>query len=32
MAHKYIGQDYSLRTDRIVLLIQPEHSRALSFS
>lgn len=31
MAHKYIGQEYPLRTDRIVLLIEPEHSRAFSF-
>jgi PPOX class probable F420-dependent enzyme len=31
MAHKYIGQDYPLRTDRVVLLIEAEHSGALSF-
>ena len=30
MSHKYIGQDYPLRADRIVLFIEPEHSRALS--
>jgi PPOX class probable F420-dependent enzyme len=31
IAHKYIGQDYPLRSDRIILLIEPEHSRAFSF-
>lgn len=31
MAHKYIGQDYPLRSDRIVLLIEAEHSSAFSF-
>jgi PPOX class probable F420-dependent enzyme len=28
---KYIGQPYPLRTDRIVLLIQPDHAQALTF-
>ncbi|HKX15580.1 MAG TPA: PPOX class F420-dependent oxidoreductase [Propionibacteriaceae bacterium] len=31
MSHKYIGQPYPLRTDRIVLLIQPDHARAVTF-
>lgn len=31
IAHKYIGQPYPLRTDRVVFLIEPEHARAQQF-
>jgi PPOX class probable F420-dependent enzyme len=31
MARKYTGQPYPLRTDRIVLLIKPDHARAVTF-
>jgi PPOX class probable F420-dependent enzyme len=30
MSHKYIGQPYSPRTDRVVFLIEPEHAQAIS--
>lgn len=28
---KYTGQPYQLRTDRIVLLIEPEHAKVISY-
>lgn len=31
IAHKYIGQPYPLRTDRVVYLIEPESAQAFSF-
>jgi PPOX class probable F420-dependent enzyme len=31
MSRKYIGQPYPLRSDRIVLLIQPDHAQAVTF-
>ena len=31
IAKKYTGQPYPLRTDRIVLLIQPDHAQAVTF-
>ena len=31
IARKYTGQPYPLRTDRIVLLIKPDHARAVIF-
>ena len=31
IAKKYTGQPYPLRTDRIVLLIQPDHAQAVMF-
>ena len=31
IARKYTGQPYPLRTDRIVLLIKPDHARAVTF-
>jgi PPOX class probable F420-dependent enzyme len=31
IAHKYLGQPYPLRTDRVVFLIEPEHARAQTF-
>ena len=32
MAEKYTGQPYPLRTDRIVLLIEPDHAQAITFA
>ena len=31
ISKKYTGQPYPLRTDRIVLLIQPDHAQAVMF-
>ena len=31
ISHKYIGQPYPLRTDRVVFLVLPEHARAQAF-
>jgi PPOX class probable F420-dependent enzyme len=31
IARKYIGQPYPLRTDRIILLIKPDHAQAVTF-
>ena len=31
IARKYTGQPYPVRTDRIVLLIKPDHARAVIF-
>ena len=31
IAHKYIGQPYPLRTDRVVFLVDPEHASAQTF-
>ena len=31
ISKKYTGQPYPLRTDRIVLLIQPDHAQAVTF-
>jgi PPOX class probable F420-dependent enzyme len=31
IARKYIGQPYPLRTDRIVLVIKPDHAQAVIF-
>jgi PPOX class probable F420-dependent enzyme len=31
LSHKYIGQPYPLRTDRVVFLVEPEHARAEAF-
>jgi PPOX class probable F420-dependent enzyme len=31
ISHKYLGQPYPLRTDRVVFLIDPEHARAITF-
>lgn len=31
LSHKYIGQPYPLRTDRVAFLIEPEHARAITF-
>ena len=31
IARKYTGQPYPLRTDRIVLLIKPDHAQAVTF-
>jgi PPOX class probable F420-dependent enzyme len=31
IAHKYIGQPYPLRTNRVVFLVTPEHARAQAF-
>jgi nitroimidazol reductase NimA-like FMN-containing flavoprotein (pyridoxamine 5'-phosphate oxidase superfamily) len=31
IARKYTGQPYPLRTDRIVLLIKPDHAQAVIF-
>jgi hypothetical protein len=31
MSQKYTGQPYPLRTDRIVLLIKPDHAQAVLF-
>lgn len=31
IAHKYIGQPYPLRTDRVAYLIEPDSARAFSF-
>ena len=31
ISHKYIGQPYPLRTDRVVFLVDPEHARAQTF-
>jgi PPOX class probable F420-dependent enzyme len=31
IAHKYIGQPYPLRTDRVVFLVEPEHAWAQTF-
>jgi PPOX class probable F420-dependent enzyme len=31
ISQKYIGQPYPLRTDRIVLLIKPDHARVVNF-
>jgi PPOX class probable F420-dependent enzyme len=28
---KYTGQPYPLRTDRVVLLVEPEHAQAISY-
>lgn len=32
ISRKYTGEPYPLRTDRVVLLIEPEHARAVSFA
>jgi PPOX class probable F420-dependent enzyme len=31
ISQKYIGQPYPLRTDRIVLLIKPDHAQVVSY-
>jgi hypothetical protein len=31
ISQKYTGQPYPLRTDRIVLLIKPDHAQAVNF-
>jgi PPOX class probable F420-dependent enzyme len=31
ISHKYTGAPYPLRSDRVVLLIEPERARAISF-
>jgi PPOX class probable F420-dependent enzyme len=31
LAHKYTGQPYPVRTDRVVFLIEPEHAWAQAF-
>jgi len=31
LSHKYIGQPYPLRTDRVVYLVDPERASAESF-
>lgn len=31
ISQKYIGQPYPLRTDRIVLLIKPDHAQVVNF-
>jgi len=31
LSHKYIGQPYPLRTDRVVYMVDPEHAWAESF-
>jgi PPOX class probable F420-dependent enzyme len=31
ISRKYTGQPYPLRSDRIVLLIEPEHAQAITF-
>lgn len=31
LAHKYIGQPYPVRTDRVVFLIEPHHARAVTY-
>jgi PPOX class probable F420-dependent enzyme len=31
LSHKYLGQPYPLRTDRVVYLIEADHDRAISF-
>lgn len=31
MSEKYIGQPYQPRSDRIVLLIEPDHAQAITF-
>jgi PPOX class probable F420-dependent enzyme len=31
IAHKYTGQPYPLRTDRVVFLVEPEHAWAQAF-
>jgi PPOX class probable F420-dependent enzyme len=31
ISRKYTGAPYPMRTDRVVLLIEPEHARAVSF-
>ncbi len=31
ISHKYTGQPYPLRTDRVVFLVEPEHAWAQAF-
>lgn len=31
LAHKYTGQPYLLRTDRVVFLVEPEHALAQAY-
>jgi PPOX class probable F420-dependent enzyme len=31
ISHKYTGQPYPLRTDRVVFLIEPEHAQAQAY-